>query len=477
MTFVDEAFLHRGYDPSAPALFFSDWQSEPVSYLELDRLTRRVIGRLDEWGLKRGDVVALDFADEFLHAILLVSCARTGIVTLSGTAEAVSRFVKVASEIRDKPRPQPEAMPSPAHLIDASWLLQGKSDDRHFQEIPPDDLCRIMLTSGTTGEPKGVALTYGMVAERLNSYRYAFGSDFPNHARLLCGMRLSSSLGFAFLFYTLARGGFFCSDSVDFEKMAHAIEAYNIKLLITTPFTLSEILSYEGATGKDLGKLSLVLSAGSLVSPELAHRVRGILSDRFVIFYGTTETGVIASSCDPEDAKTVGYVVPGRRVEIVGTSGQTAPPDEIGRIRISASAGPLPYFELSELSERRPRSSFEPADIGKFDQQGRLIVLGREDRVINVGGTKTTPETLEQTIQAAPGIADCGVVPQVDDLGIQRIVALLVLKPGFNQQAFQAFCEANIIRDFLPSKFVVVKQLPRNLNGKIDRPALSNLVD
>jgi acyl-coenzyme A synthetase/AMP-(fatty) acid ligase len=103
------------------------------------------------------------------------------------------------------------------------------------------------------------------------------------------------------------------------------------------------------------------------------------------------------------------------------------------------------------------------------------MVHGREDTIINIGGTKTAPEALEQAILAAPGVRDCGVVCKADEYGIDRIVAVLVLNPYWDQAKFLAYCEANILRDFLPSKFVLVKEILRNRNNKIDREALAKL--
>ena len=104
------------------------------------------------------------------------------------------------------------------------------------------------------------------------------------------------------------------------------------------------------------------------------------------------------------------------------------------------------------------------------------MVHGRADNVINIGGTKTTFELLEQSIAAAPGVRDCGVVCVRDQLGIDRITAVLVLDQFvWNQATFLSYCEANIIRDFLPTKFVLAKQIQRNRNNKIDRQALAEL--
>jgi hypothetical protein len=118
-----------------------------------------------------------------------------------------------------------------------------------------------------------------MVQERINSFLYAFGSEFPNHSRIICGMRLSSSLGFAFLFYTLARGGLFCSDSVDFDKITGAIKGLDIGLMITTPYTLAELVSYCEASGSRFERVPLLVRqvVAGLRGGDERRRIVGIL--------------------------------------------------------------------------------------------------------------------------------------------------------------------------------------------------------
>jgi acyl-coenzyme A synthetase/AMP-(fatty) acid ligase len=128
---------------------------------------------------------------------------------------------------------------------------------------------------------------------------------------------------------------------------------------------------------------------------------------------------------------------------------------------------------LSDWTRKTPKEFFSPGDVGSINKLGHLVIHGRADNVINLGGTKTTFELLEQMLVAAPGVRDCGVVCRRDELGIDRITAILVLEPFWDQGRFLSYCEANIIRDFLPTKFVLAAQIPRNRNNKIDREALA----
>jgi long-chain acyl-CoA synthetase len=472
----------RGAQPDTPAVYFPDAQAGPCTYSQFRGIIAQTIRRLLEAGLAKGDLVALELSNEQLHAVLLVACARIGIATVSGNPLAVQDYLPVKAVFRDR-RPlgamPPAGSATPVIPVDESWYRAGGEPDAFGLDLPEpdaDDLCRIMLTSGSTGSPKGVALSYRMVQERIDAFPKVFGLEFAQCSGLMCGMRLSSSLGYAFLFYSLARGGLFCADSADFAKIVGAIRQFGLQALITTPYTLAELVArteHEG--GIRFPRLPLVLTAGSLASPQLARRVRDLLCERLVVFYGTTESGVVSTAEDDSEAGDVGTPVTGKLVEIVDDDGCVVPNGEVGTIRIRRDAGPLPYFELSGWKQQTPRESFSPGDVGSFNTLGHLVIHGRADNVINLGGTKTTFELLEQMLLAAPGVRDCGVICQRDQLGIDRITAVLVLDPFWDQAKFLSYCEANIIRDFLPTKFVLATQIPRNRNNKIDREALAKI--
>jgi acyl-coenzyme A synthetase/AMP-(fatty) acid ligase len=478
MDFVSAFAFHRRYQPDSPAVFFPDVQERPTTYRQLDVLVLNAAVKILAAGMRRGDIAKIKVSDSFVHAVLLLACARLGIVAVSG--DAVEPIFAPKAVIHDSPLPSGGAQWNliPIRMaVDADWCRAA--NESLPAELPPyqynpDDLCRILLTSGSTGVPKAVALTYRMMEERFSSYLAGFGSDFPNCSRILCGMNLTTSLGYLFLFYLLSRGGFFSFDSVNFEKIANCVTEHKIEALITTPYTLAELIKYcENGRGRFPRKVSLVMTAGGLFAPQLRERVLSTLGEQVVLFYGTTETGVISSTNTAGQLGEVGVPIPGRQVEIVGVDDGPAAPGEVGRVRIVASSGDLPFFTPAGWQEKKSSPSYFPGDVGMKGDDGTIVIFGRADGLINVGGTKTSPERLEQIILNAPGILDCGVVSKRDELGIDRIVAFLVPQPFWNQSGFLTYCERNIARDFLPSKFALIPIIPRTPNNKIDREALA----
>jgi len=454
-----------------PAFYFPDSQFDPITFRALDSITQNVARRIAQLGILPNELVALDLSNEYLHAVLLVSCARAGIATVSGVPGSLAG-IAVKATFSDRQPMRTELYP--VHAVTQQWLSDSVDQSPYrFPQVSGDQLCRVMLTSGTTGTPKVSYLTYDMVQERIDSYLPAFGQDFAGATNVMCGMQLSSSLGFGFLFNALARGASYCADSKDFDQLSAAIKKLDIRVLIVSPATLAELLRYCETHGRTTRLVENIYTAGSLIGPELESRVRGVLCDKLVVFYGTTETGVVAVRASPGTLGDVGTIVASKRVEILGEDGKEKPQGQSGAIRIRNVDGSASFYDQNGIQERQGIDHFMPGDLGLIDSRHHLIMLGRQDSIINAGGVKTSPELLEQIICSAPGVRDCGVITRRDGMGIDRIVAFLVLRPGWAEGPFLTHCKEKIGHHFLPTKFVILKSIARNANGKIDRQALA----
>src|SRR5436190_7296312 len=135
MTFVSAISYQRQYNPGAPALFCPDWHDAPVCYADLNRITSNLYARIAKGGVARGDVVSLDIKSEFLHALLLIACARHGIVTMSGHPDQVRHKIVVKAHYCDHPS-KVEGLALVA--VDASWVDPTPTEAATPPQVEPN---------------------------------------------------------------------------------------------------------------------------------------------------------------------------------------------------------------------------------------------------------------------------------------------------------------------------------------------------
>jgi acyl-CoA synthetase (AMP-forming)/AMP-acid ligase II len=192
-----------------------------VSYGRLERFIHNVSRKAVALGLSRGQIVAIFVMDPVLHAAIALGLTRLGVITLSGRNPMLPKELGIAALITDTDFPYEAAK---IIRVDQGWVAGDGNPvaDSRLYQTRADEICRIVLTSGTTGDAKAIALTHRMVAARVARHAAVFGNLLPLCSRTYCDLGLATSLGFQFLIYMLGRGGaiFFPGRSVE-----HAVQA------------------------------------------------------------------------------------------------------------------------------------------------------------------------------------------------------------------------------------------------------------
>jgi acyl-coenzyme A synthetase/AMP-(fatty) acid ligase len=171
-----------------------------------------------------------------------------------------------------------------------------------------------------------------------------------------------------------------------------------------------------------------------------------------------------------------GYVVPPASVEAVDERGTPMAADTEGIIRLRTPYMASGYVGQPEASAQFFRDGwFYPGDYGYVTQDGLLVITGRLETRLNVGGDKINPERIEGVLMSFPGVADAAVMTMPNALGIEDIYALVQTSGSFDQNALRGHCEAKLTRSFIPVRFIAVDQIPRNEMGKIERAKLIGL--
>jgi acyl-CoA synthetase (AMP-forming)/AMP-acid ligase II len=479
MNIVDPILFQCRRQPPTAAICVPGPGIGLISYRRLETFVHNISRRLLSLGLAPGSIVAVSIEDVIFHAVVLLALTRLGMITISLRQDQVSLPINVAALITAT-RPAFSDV-GRVVLADLSWTEgDGQPLEPHLlPQTNENAVCRIILTSGTTNEPKAVAISHRLLAARINRHWTVFGNRFANCQRLYSDVPISSSLGFQSLIYALWRGGTVFFPGNDFAGTLQVFEEYKVQCLVGSPGGFENLLRWFETIPAYQSNIELLVCAGDVLSGSLSDRLRSRISSHLVSVYGSTEASMSATAHAHEIAgmpRAVGFVTPGIAVQVVDSSGTMLAAGEEGRIRIRSEFAVDEYFGTPEGSAKVFRDGwFYPGDVGTLNADGLLAISGREQTVLNLGGDKVNPETVELALSQFRGIIEAAVLAAPNEFGNNEIFALVVSREKLDQQQLRAHCEARLPRPFVPVKFLPVDSLPHNEMGKIDRRQLPEL--
>ncbi|HEV7193967.1 MAG TPA: AMP-binding protein [Jatrophihabitantaceae bacterium] len=335
---------------------------------------------------------------------------------------------------------------------------------RHKQRI-------VLLTSGTTGTPKGAPrdLALSMVIPGgylskipLRSGRTVLLAAPAFHAWGMLSSVLALGLGNTVVI----------TRRFDPKFTIAALEHHGCDALITVPVLLSRLLDAgaDEIRSHDLSALRIIAVSGSALDPDLANRTMDLLGDIVYNLYGSTEVAyaTIATPADLRAAPgTVGRPPYGTTITLLDPEGNEVRHGETGRIFVANSI----HFEgyTGGGSKETIAGMMSTGDVGHLDDEGRLFVDGRDDDMIVSGGENVFPREIEELLGAHEAISEAAVVG-VDDADYgKRLKAFVVLADGadLDDEAVRSYVKSNLARYKVPREVVFLDELPRNPAGKI----------
>ena len=337
---------------------------------------------------------------------------------------------------------------------------------------PPERASRMtILTSGTTGTPKGASRSQPRSADPL----VAILSRIPLRAGepTLIAAPLFHAWGAAHM----ALGALLGSTLVlqrrfDPEATLAAIAEHRVTTLAAVPVMLQRLVDLPPATrGRyDTSSLRVVAVSGSALSADLAARFMDAFGDVLYNLYGSTEVAW-ATIAAPDDLRqapgTVGRPPQGTVVRLLDEQGRDVAPGRTGRIFV----GNQMLFEgyTGGGGKAVVDGLMATGDVGRFDSEGRLFVEGRDDEMIVSGGENVFPAEVEELLAAHPGIAEVAVVGVDDEEWGQRLAAYVVLRRGnrLTVDEVKAHVRSRLARYKVPRDVEFVAELPRNAAGKV----------
>jgi acyl-CoA synthetase (AMP-forming)/AMP-acid ligase II len=478
MNIVEPIFAQRKNKPAEIALCAPGTSFNLLSYDRLSRSVNNVCQRVISAGLAPQSRVAVFIDDPIFHAIVLIALTRLGIVTISGRTRDFSWRFAIDAVIGDRPFQFPAGR---FVLADHDWTSgDGRPpEQRHLYHATADDVCRIFLAAGAAGEEKGTAVTYRMMAARIDRQNLFFGPQAPFCARTYLDLSLTTSLGFQVLLATLWRGGALVMNG-DAEQTIKALPRYKIQNAVGSSQSLLDFVAAIERRPEYRCGLEAIFSGGSPMSASLSERVRARLCSNLTMGYESTEAAMVASmpaSFASGIAGAAGYVLPGVAVEIIDDDDRIVPSGAEGIVRIRSEYGATEYLDDPAGTQRFFRNGwFYPGDIGYLTKDNMLVISDRPTRVPKLDGEKMNPERIEDILSTHANVVQCGVVAVANKSGANELCALVVPRTYLDIGALRAHCEARLPSGFVPTRFIAVADLPRNDKGKIERTRLPELV-
>jgi long-chain acyl-CoA synthetase len=489
-TLIGHFVRHADTSPAALAVAFG---TSAITYGALRDRVLLTAERLREAGVEAGDrvMVAAAREPEFLEAYF--ACHVLSAIAVPYEPDiAAPRFQGIVELLRPRVvvtnRKMEMEAPGCTILVFAelnyATAAAAPARANDFVEPNPEHPADVLLTSGTTGKPKGVVLTHGNILAAARNINQFVGNTAED--REAVALPLSHSFGLGRVrCQILAGGALILTRGFQFPKqMFEAMTSWTATGFSFVPaaWTMLTRLTGEKLTEASPELRYIEVGSAALSRTEKERLIRLFPNTRICMHYGLTEASRSAfiefhSSSDRLDS--IGRPAPNVEIRIVDEAGRELGPREIGRIQIRGDHVMGGYWN-ADASERLQGRSLYSGDLGYRDEDGYLYLRGREDDVINVGGRKVHPAEIEQVLLGDERIGDAVCVGMPDPLTGEAIRAFLVAKNGADQcpsdEAVADFLMNRLEPYKIPAAFEWVSSIPRNASGKIDRKAVAGLL-
>lgn len=467
--------FHAAERPQAIALIV---QGREISFARFHRDLELVTRALQAMGRPPGSSAAIRCGDLYFHWLLLLGFERLAVTTASLDEregdEAAAFLATIDFTLSDAPISTEGAF----QLMTPDWrrriLDADTTADAAVPELILDAPLRILRTSGTTGVPKRLLFSRATRDAWLAAIQWFW--PYSIETRLLIALPFTVEGAYSAMTLCLRCGGTVVA--VPFNQTG-AIPALLLRQaatnLILLPIQLKQLLDELPADfvkPAGLGMATIGGAVGNDLRTAALERLVGTLCD----IYGTNEAGFISlrRMGGPEG---VSVIAPTVRVEVVDDADRPAPEGAAGQVRVKSDGMFAGYLDDPATNQRMIRDGwFYPGDVGMLLGDRRLKILGRDDELLNIGGVKFGPDSLEDRVRAMVALGDIGSCSIRNRAGIGEVYLGVVKRPDEDDGIYGRVM--NAVGTLGLGVFYVVKldRIPRNPNGKIRRKQLKRAI-
>ena len=489
--------------PGRPAIIFD---GQTITFEELAKRVNRLANGLSEMGVGPGDRVATMsvntnqcieayFAAAQLDAIYVPINFRAKTDELAQMLQIVEPSCLLMGERYLSLVPESSQSSVKIILLDGeatngrksyeALLAESSPDQTHFPEAGDEDTTVIMFTAGTTGVPKGVMLTHDSFSSYILATVEPADPDVEESNLItvpfyhIAGLQAALAAVYGGRTLVVMR-------QFDPEEWLRLVQENQANRAMLVPTMLKHLMEHPNFSDYDLSSLSVITYGAAPMPLEVIREAIGRFPGaRFINAFGQTETASTITMLPPDDhvldgtpeeietklkrLTSIGKPLDDVEVSIVGEDGQAVTVGETGEIVARGSRMMAGYWQEEAATRDTMRDGWiYTGDLGYQDQDGYIFLSGRAKDFIKRGGEMISPEEVEQVLRSHPDLDDAAVIGVPDVEWGEEVRAVVVGRSGrVTEEQIIEFCRDRLAGFKRPRSVVFVRELPRNVMGKV----------
>ena len=481
-------------------IFLRDFDSQSYyTYRDLENVTDRLAGALQELGVQTGERVALlhpNHSDFILGYFAIVKAGAVAVpINPVYTAKEVgfiledcgagcllttSDFEPLLEEIKGQAADLKKIIIKDENqsLMQALAARVKGLKPVAIRDRAPDEPAFIFYTSGTTGRPKGVVLTHRNLIFGGANTAQNYGLQ-ETDVTIACLPLVHIFANASPVFGSLnSGGGVIVTPRFQTEMVFEAIERYKVTWFPGVPTMFGYLLNEFDAKPRNVSSLRMGLSGGASLAAEHLTQFEKVFQATLLEVYGLTEsTGLVTANPVYGVRKTgsIGINVSGVSVRLVGPDGNETTGGEVGELIFKGPNATPGYWQQPEMTAAAIKNGWVyTGDLARRDDDGYYFIVGRKDELIVSGGYNIYPREIEEVLYQHEDIIEAAVIGMKDQHLGEVPRAYIALRSGsnLNAEVVLNFCSTHLTAYKIPRHIEIMKDLPKNATGKILKKAL-----
>jgi acyl-CoA synthetase (AMP-forming)/AMP-acid ligase II len=466
---------------------------EAITFPELDIRVRKIAAALRRRGFLSGERLAFLLPNGPDYIELVYACSLLGVIAVPiNTRYAGAEIDRLLEDARPRGLIRHSKFPTPTvsldwdHVIDLAPLSDAEEELYAGEFYDPDAILVLLYTSGTTGDPKGAALTHANVFSNIHDLNYWLA--YREKAVFLHASPMFHIADFPAMFAAPVFGAAQMTlGHFDALSFCASVQTNRVTHTVLVPSMINTLCQFQELTAFNLDSLDVLAYGGSPIAPVLVREVRRALPKaKLLQVYGLSEAGFLTGLIDAEHTddrlQSCGRPCPGIDLRVVDAAGEPVASGELGNL---VARGPgimrgywhdieedLPGNESSvdETAEALRGGFFHTGDIGRQDKNGYFYIVDRAKEIIVSGGENVYSGEVEAAIYEIPEVKEAAVFGIPDEKWGELVAAVVVLRPGTNLSAeeLKQYCKTRIASYKVPRHIeFMTEELPKSGSGKI----------